>query len=99
MKQIKPMPGRVLVLPIDETMAGAIHLPGKNGLPRDCWRATVIAAGDGTVRQPMELRSGDEVLVPAFKGGTAVHLDGRRFMLFKQEEVLAVKVDGQSVWR
>jgi chaperonin GroES len=57
-------------------------------------RATVVAAGSGTVtdggtRIPLDVKAGDVILLGKY-GGQEIKLDGEEFLIMRGDEVLAV---------
>jgi chaperonin GroES len=95
--KLKPLGGRVLVEPIEqeETTAGGIILPETaKEKPQE---GMILAAGPGDrdedgERIPMEVKVGDKVLYAKYSG-TEVKLDGRKLLILRESDILAV-VDG-----
>jgi chaperonin GroES len=57
-------------------------------------RGTVIAAGNGTVkdggaRVPLDVKAGDAILFGKY-GGQEIKLDGEEYLIMREDEVLAV---------
>ena len=57
-------------------------------------RGTVIAAGNGTVkdggtRVPLDVKAGDVILFGKY-GGQEIKLDGEEYLIMREDEVLAV---------
>jgi chaperonin GroES len=95
--KLKPLGGRVLVEPIEqeETTAGGIILPETaKEKPQE---GMVLAAGPGErdedgERIPMEVQVGDKVLYAKYSG-TEVKLDGRKLLILRETDILAI-IDG-----
>ena len=95
--KLKPLGGRVLVEPIEqeETTAGGIILPETaKEKPQE---GMILAAGPGDrdedgERIPMEVKVGDKVLYAKYSG-TEVKLDGRKLLILRESDILAV-IDG-----
>ena len=86
---IKPLADRVLIkpAPAEEKTAGGIIIPDtakEKPLPGE-----VLAAGNGTKDEEMVLKAGDTVLYGKY-AGTEVELDGEKYLIMRQSDVLAV---------
>ena len=92
--KLKPLGGRVIVEPIEqeEMTAGGIILPETaKEKPQE---GKILAAGPGDrnedgERIPMEVKVGDKVLYAKY-GGTEVKLDGKKLLILKENDILAV---------
>lgn len=91
--KIKPLFDRVVILPKDaekETKSGII-LPTTSAEKSQV--ATVVAVGDGGLvdgkETKMQLKVGQEVLYAKYSG-TEFSLDGKKYIVLKQTDVLAV---------
>src|SRR5687768_17929559 len=92
--KLQPLGGRVIVEPIeqDETTAGGIILPETaKEKPRE---GKILAAGPGDrdedgERIPMEVQVGDKVLYAKY-AGTEVKVDGKKLLILKENDILAV---------
>ena len=92
--KLKPLGGRVIVEPIEqeEMTAGGIILPETaKEKPQE---GKVLAAGpgerdDGGKRIPMEVGVGDRVLYAKYSG-TEVKMDGKKVLILRESDVLAV---------
>ena len=86
---IKPLADRVLILPTpaEEVTATAIIIP--DSAKEKPLKGKVIAAGNGTKDEEMILKEGDEVLYGKY-AGTEVQLDGEKYMIMRQSDVLAI---------
>ncbi|HET9587475.1 MAG TPA: co-chaperone GroES [Anaerolineales bacterium] len=92
--KLKPLGGRVIVEPIEqeETTAGGIILPETaKEKPQE---GMVLAAGPGDrdedgERIPMDVGVGDKVLFAKYSG-TEVKMDGRKLLIMRESDILAV---------
>ena len=91
--KIKPLFDRVVILPKDaekETKSGII-LPTASAEKSQV--ATVVAVGEGGLvdgkETKMQLKVGQEVLYAKYSG-TEFSLDGKKYIVLKQTDVLAV---------
>ncbi|MDY5091526.1 MAG: co-chaperone GroES [Prevotella sp.] len=85
---IKPLADRVLVLPAQaEEKVGGIIIP--DTAKEKPQHGTVVATGDGTKDEKMVLKEGDEVLYGKY-AGTELELDGTKYLIMRQSDVLAV---------
>jgi chaperonin GroES len=95
--KLQPLGGRVIVEPTEqeETTAGGIILPETaKEKPQE---GKVLAAGPGDrdeagERIPMEVTVGDKVLYAKYSG-TEVKMDGRKLLILRESDILAV-IDG-----
>ncbi len=85
---IKPLADRVLVLPAAaEEKVGGIIIP--DTAKEKPLRGTIVAAGNGTKDEEMILKEGDNVLYGKY-AGTELELDGTKYLIMRQSDVLAV---------
>lgn len=86
---IKPLADRVLVLPApaEEKTIGGIIIP--DTAKEKPLKGEVIAAGNGTKDEEMVLKAGDHVLYGKY-AGTEIELDGTKYLIMRQSDVLAV---------
>ena len=92
--KLKPLGGRVIVEPIEqeEMTAGGIILPETaKEKPQE---GKILAAGPGDrdedgERIPMEVQVGDKVLYAKY-AGTEVKMDGKKLLILKETDILAV---------
>jgi len=92
--KLKPLGGRVIVEPIEQEdiTAGGIILPETaKEKPQE---GKILAAGPGErddegKRIPMEVKVGDRVLYAKYSG-TEVKVDGRKLLILKENDILAV---------
>ncbi len=85
---IKPLADRVLILPAQaEEKVGEIIIP--DTAKEKPLRGSVVAVGEGTKDEAMLLKAGDEVLYGKYSG-TELELDGEKYLMMRQSDVLAV---------
>lgn len=86
---IKPLADRVLIkpAPAEEKTAGGIIIP--DTAKEKPLQGEVLAAGKGTKDEEMVLKAGDTVLYGKY-AGTEVELDGEKYLIMRQSDVLAV---------
>ena len=85
---IKPLADRVLVKPAAaEEKIGGIIIP--DTAKEKPLKGEVVAVGNGTKDEEMILKSGDVVLYGKY-AGTEVELDGEKYLIMRQSDVLAV---------
>ena len=86
---IKPLADRVLILPTaaKEVTLGGIIIP--DTAKEKPLRGTVKAVGNGTKDEEMVLKEGDQVLYGKY-AGTELELDGEKYLIMRQNDVLAV---------
>lgn len=86
---VKPLADRVLILPkeAEEKTASGIFIPAT--AKEKPQRGKVIAVGSGKKDEPMEVKSGDEVLYGKYSG-TEISVDGKDYLIMKQSDILAI---------
>ena len=86
---IKPVQDRVLIEPAkaEEKTAGGIIIP--DSAKEKPLKGTVKAVGNGTADEPMVVKAGDVVLYGKY-AGTELELDGEKFLMMKQSDILAI---------
>ncbi len=86
---IQPLADRVLIkpAPAEEKTAGGIIIP--DTAKEKPLQGQVLAAGSGTKDEEMILKSGDIVLYGKY-AGTEVELDGEKYLIMRQSDVLAI---------
>ena len=87
--KLKPLADRVLIKPAaaEERTAGGIIIP--DTAKEKPLQGEVLAVGNGTKDEEMTLKAGDRVLYGKY-AGTEVELDGEKYMIMRQSDVLAV---------
>ena len=91
---IKPLGGRILVksLESEEKTPGGIIVPDTaKEKPQE---AEVVAVGKGKISDegktiPPEVKAGDKILFGKYSG-TEITLDGKEYLILKEEDILAV---------
>ncbi len=88
MSKIQPLADRVLVKPAaaEEKTVGGIIIP--DSAKEKPLRGEVLAVGEGTKDEAMVLEAGDQVLYGKY-AGTELELDGEKFLIMRQSDVLA----------
>ncbi len=86
---IKPLADRVLIqpAPAEEKTAGGIIIP--DTAKEKPLQGKVLATGNGTKDEEMVLKAGDTVLYGKY-AGTEVELNGEKYLIMRQSDVLAV---------
>jgi chaperonin GroES len=91
---IKPLADRVVVEPIEqeEVTAGGIILP--ETAKEKPQQGKIVAAGPGRIdekgkRVDMEVKVGDKVLYAKYSG-TEIKLDGKKLLILRESDILAV---------
>lgn len=91
--KIRPLGDRVLVEPIEEKeqSVGGIIIP--DSAKEKPMQGKVIAVGkkldDAGKEVAFDVKPGDTVLLPKY-GGTEVKIDGQKFQLVREEDLLGV---------
>ena len=91
---VRPLHDRIIVRRDEEgeQQRGGIIIP--DTAKEKPQRGTVIAAGNGTVRDggapvPLDVKAGDAILFGKY-GGQEIKLDGEEYLIMREDEVLAV---------
>ena len=86
---IQPLADRVLIKPVtaEEKTVGGIIIP--DSAKEKPLKGNVVAVGKGTKDEEMVLKAGDSVLYGKF-AGTELELEGERFLIMRQSDVLAI---------
>jgi chaperonin GroES len=92
--KLKPLGNRLVAQPIedDEQTSSGIFLP--ETAKEKPQRGTVVAVGPGErtdegERVPMDVQVNDTIIFAKY-GGTEVKLDGKKYLILKETDVLAV---------
>ena len=91
--KLVPLDDKVVLkkLQAEETTASGIVLPGQD--KEKPAQGEVIAAGPGGIvdgkEVKMQVKSGDKVVYSKY-AGTEVELDGEKFLIVKQSDILAI---------
>ena len=86
---IKPLADRVRIepTPAEETTLAGIIIP--DSAKEKPLKGKVLAVGNGTKDEPMQLSVGDEVLYGKY-AGTEIELEGEKYLMMRQSDVLAI---------
>ena len=87
--KIKPLADRVLVLPApaEEKTIGGIIIP--DSAKEKPLKGKVITIGNGTKDEEMVVKPDDTVLYGKY-AGTEIELDGEKYLIMKQSDILAI---------
>ena len=86
---ISPLADRVLIQPAaaEEVTVSGIIIP--DSAKEKPLKGNVLAVGNGTKDEEMVLKEGDTVLYGKY-AGTEIELDGEKYLIMRQNDVLAV---------
>ena len=86
---IRPLADRVLIEPTaaEEVTMGGIIIP--DSAKEKPLKGKVLAFGNGTKDEPMQLKAGDTVLYGKY-AGTEIEFEGIKYLMMRQNDVLAV---------
>lgn len=86
---ITPLADRVLIQPTaaEEVTMGGIIIP--DSAKEKPLKGTVLAVGNGTKDEPMQLKEGDQVLYGKY-AGTEIEFEGEKYLMMRQSDVLAI---------
>lgn len=86
---IRPLADRVLIEPTaaEEVTMGGIIIP--DTAKEKPLKGKVIAVGNGSKDEPMQLQAGDIVLYGKY-AGTEIEFEGVKYLMMRQNDVLAV---------
>ncbi len=86
---IKPLADRVLIspAPAEEKTIGGIIIP--DTAKEKPLQGEVVAVGNGAKDEEMILKVGDTVLYGKYSG-TELELEGKKYLIMRQSDVLAV---------
>lgn len=86
--KIRPLADRVLVKPAPaEEKIGGIIIP--DTAKEKPLKGEIVAAGNGSKDEKMELAAGDVVLYGKY-AGTEIEFEGEKYLMMRQSDVLAV---------
>ena len=86
---IRPLADRVLIKPAaaeEKTLGGIIIPDSAKEKPLKC---EIVAVGNGTKDEEMVVKVGDNVLYGKY-AGTEIELDGEKYLIMRQADVLAI---------
>lgn len=86
---IRPLADRVVIEPREAEVKTASGLFIPDTAKEKPQQGKVVAAGPGKKDEPMEVKVGDEVLYGKYSG-TEVSVDGQKYLIVKQSDILAV---------
>ena len=86
---IRPLADRVLIEPTaaEEVTMGGIIIP--DSAKEKPLKGKVLAVGNGTKDEPMQLKAGDTVLYGKY-AGTEIEFEGIKYLMMRQNDILAV---------
>ncbi len=86
--KLKPLADRVLIAPVaaEEVTVGGIIIP--DSAKEKPLKGTVVAAGNGTAEEKMELKEGDTVFYGKYSG-SEIEFEGEKYLIMRQSDVLA----------
>lgn len=86
---IRPLADRVLIKPAaaEEKTLGGIIIP--DSAKEKPLKGEIVAVGNGTKDEEMVLHIGDQVLYGKYSGTELEH-DGKKYLIMRQSDVLAV---------
>ncbi len=86
---IRPLADRVLIEPTaaEEVTMGGIIIP--DSAKEKPLKGKVLAVGNGTKDEPMQLKAGDTVLYGKY-AGTEIEFEGAKYLMMRQNDVLAI---------
>lgn len=86
---IRPLADRVLIEPTaaEEVTMGGIIIP--DSAKEKPLKGKVLAVGNGTKDEPMQLKAGDTVLYGKY-AGTEIEFEGTKYLMMRQNDVLAI---------
>ena len=87
--KVKPLADRVLVKTekTESKTAGGIIIP--DTAKEKPLNGKIVAVGEGTKDEKMILKEGDNVLYGKYSG-TEIELDGEKYLMMRQSDVLAI---------
>ena len=86
---IRPLADRVLIKPAaaeEKTLGGIIIPDSAKEMPL---KGEIVAVGNGTKDEEMVVKVGDNVLYGKY-AGTEIELDGEKYLIMRQADVLAI---------
>lgn len=86
---IKPLADRVVIEPkeAETRTASGLYIP--DNAKEKPQQGKVVAAGPGKKDEPMEVKTGDNVLYGKY-AGTEVTVEGKDYVILKQSDILAI---------
>lgn len=86
---IKPLADRVVIepLPAETQTASGLYIP--DSAQEKQQKGKVVAVGSGKKDHDMTVKTGDIVIYGKY-AGTELKLDGKDYMIMKEEDILAI---------
>ena len=86
---IKPLADRVVIEPAvaEQKTASGIIIP--DTAKENPQQGTVVAVGPGTKDNPIPVKVGDTVIYGKY-AGTEFHLDGKDYMIMRENDIIAI---------
>ena len=86
---LKPLADRVVIepKPAETKTAGGLIIP--DNAKEKPLEGVVVAVGPGTSEVKMEVKNGDTVLYGKY-AGTEITVDGKEYLIMRQNDILAV---------
>ncbi|GGG36565.1 10 kDa chaperonin [Dokdonia pacifica] len=86
---IKPLADRVVIepLPAETQTASGLYIP--DSAQEKQQKGKVVAVGSGKKDYDMTVKTGDTVIYGKY-AGTELKLDGKDYMIMKEEDILAI---------
>jgi chaperonin GroES len=93
---LRPLGDRVIIEPIEQEEVTATGLYIPETAKEKPQQGNVLAAGEGRrdddgKRVPMDVKAGDKVLFAKY-AGTEIKVDGKKLLIMKEADILAVVV-------
>jgi chaperonin GroES len=86
---IKPLGARVLVEPLAAEIKTASGLIIPDSAKEKPQKAIVVAVGNGSETEKMEVKIGDTVLYGKY-AGTQIQEEGKEYLILNQTDILAI---------
>ncbi len=86
---IKPLGTRVLVLPIEAETKTASGIIIPDAAKEKPLQGEVVAVGNGTEGEKMEVKVGDKVMYGKYTG-TEISHQGKDYLIMNQSDILAI---------
>ena len=93
--KMKPLGDRVLLKEREKVEKSVSGIMLMNDMEGDYVYADVVAVGNGLFTQtgdtiPMTVKEGDEVILPPYHQGQEVKINGEKYTLLRESEILMV---------
>ncbi len=87
--KIRPLGTRVLIEPVEAELKTASGIIIPDSAKEKPQRGKVVACGNGSKDEPMEVKVGDTVIYGKY-GGTELNYEGAEYLIMNQSEILAI---------